>query len=130
MRRARRGYVLVEALAAGAVLALAVAGLLTGLSQAGGHVGRAQADRYAAHRAQQELERLRTLPGSAPEWLVGTPPTPTPCPDPPLPEGWTCTVLVTQVADSDVGFPASITYRRARVTLGYRGREWSLDALR
>jgi hypothetical protein len=134
MKRAhRRGYVLVEAMGAGAVLGLAVTGLLAGLSYAGGHVGRANADRLASHRAQHELERLRNLPTTDPAWTV-TPPTA--CPPPALAPGWTCSIQITQVADGAVSLPAPaslsypLTYRRARVTLGYRGRQWSLDLFR
>jgi hypothetical protein len=134
MKRARRqGYVLVEAMAAGAVLGLAVTGLLAGLSYAGGHVGRAQADRVAAHRAQAELERLRNLPTTHAAWALTAP---VACPPPALEPGWTCLIDITQVADGAVSLPAPaslsypLTYRRARVTLGYRGRQWSLDLLR
>jgi type II secretory pathway pseudopilin PulG len=135
MKRARRGYVLVEALAAGAVLGLAIAGLLSGLSQAGGHVGRAQADREASHRAQAEVERLRGLPLTDAAWTVG-PAVACPATTPPLPTGWSCTVGVTAVNDAAVSIPGTpaisypLTYRRARVTLSYRGRQWSLDVIR
>lgn len=126
-----RGYVLAEALVGGVVMMLALVGVFGALSRGGEDVGRALAAQNAAQRATEQLEWMRAQPSSAAAWVAGGP---KPCQAllVPLPMGWTCTVTVTEVADTDVGAPVSgaLSYKRAVVQVSYRGTSLSLEALR
>ena len=125
-----RGYVLAEALVGGVVMMLALVGVFGALSRGGEHVGRALADQNAAERATEQLEWLRARSSSDPAWAVGG----RPCQQPPvpLPDGWVCNVIVTEVVDAAVAGPVAgpLRYKRAVVRVEYRGTSMSLEALK
>jgi Tfp pilus assembly protein PilV len=114
-QRGARGYVLIEALVGGAVLMLALGGVMAGLAEANGHVARAVADQNRTQLLVEQAERLRALPLSNAQWTPGTH---KPCISAELPGTWTCQLDVVTVTDNDIGGAAGpLTYRRAVVTI-------------
>jgi Tfp pilus assembly protein PilV len=121
----QRGHMLIEAMIGGVVLALTVATVLTGISQASSQVGQALHSQQALELAQAQYDRLRRLPITHADWAVSPPVPPNPlpaCPGAALPNSrWTCTLLVTEQADTITpALPgAAPAFRTARITLTY-----------
>lgn len=112
--RQARGYVLIEALVGGAVLMLALGGVMAGLAEANGHVARAVADQTQVQLLVDQTERLRALPITHAVWAPGT----KACTLTGLPGTWTCQLVVATVTDNDIGGAAGAqTYRRALITI-------------
>lgn len=113
-QRRARGYVLIEALVGGAVLMLALGGVMAGLAEANGHVARAVADQTRAQLLVEQTERLRALKLADPMWTPGT----KLCTITGVPSTWNCQINVVMVTDNDIGGAAGAqTYRRALVTI-------------
>lgn len=133
-RSGARGYALVEAMVGGAVLMMALASVLGGLSAASGHVTRAVVEQRILHALVDQTERLRALPATDPKW--------TPDPNPkaclPLetpsewPSEWTCSITVSAQPDTFTVGGASMTvnYKSARVTITFAQRSQSLVVLK
>jgi Tfp pilus assembly protein PilV len=106
--------VLIEALVGGAVLMLALGGVMAGLAEANGHVARAVADQTRAQLLVDQTERLRALKLSDPVWAPGA----KNCTITGVPSTWICQINVVLVTDNDIGGAAGPqTYRRALVTI-------------
>lgn len=121
----QRGHMLIEAMIGGAVLALTVASVLTGVTQASSQVGQAVHAQQALELAQAQYDRLRRLPVAHADWAVSppVPPNPVPpCPGVVMPNpAWTCNLLVTERDDTiNPPLPGSPpTFRTARITVTY-----------
>jgi Tfp pilus assembly protein PilV len=141
-RQWERGYALSEAMVGGVVLLFAISGVLAGFIQARRDVSRATSDRLASQLAAAQVELLRAMPYALPtpvirpNWIIENnqqcsvevrnqlalqPPA----------QNWTCKVDVQEITDPAVSTTAGVrTYKRARITLGYRGQTWITETLR
>lgn len=127
-RRSERGYVLAEALVGGAVLMLALVSVLSGLSQANGHVARAVSDQGLMQALTDQTERLRALPISDTRWDAGLA---KPCLPSSLPPELTCRLDIYAETDNAFGGAAvPVPYRRAVVTLRSANAVHSLAVLK
>lgn len=131
-RRGARGYALVEAMVGGAVLMMALASVLGGLSAASGHVTRAVGEQRIQQALVDQSERLRALPATDAKWAVGTKaclPLETPSE---WPGEWACSITVTAQPDTFTVGGASLTvnYKRAQVTITFAQRAQSLVVLK
>lgn len=121
----QRGHMLIEAMIGGAVLALTVATVLTGITQASSQVGQALNSQQALELAQVQYDRLRRLPVTHADWAVSPPAPPNPvplCPGAVMPDAsWTCTLLITERTDDiDPLLPgAAPVFRTARIRVTY-----------
>jgi Tfp pilus assembly protein PilV len=117
-RRHQRGYALSEAMVGGAVLILAITGVMSALTQANAQVTKAVDQQTTARLAVQQLEQLRFLPLTHALWSPGT----KDCELGPHPSRFTCSITVEDVSDTNMGGPISTppSYRRAVVTVVYR----------
>lgn len=121
-RRHRRGHVLVEAMASGAILFWALGGLVAGLVAGSRLLGTAAADRAATDVVASQVERLRALPVSNAAWAAGT--TAVAVAGHPT---WTLTTTVADVVDNDAG-PVPLTYKQAVVTVTYGASTYTQEA--
>ncbi|MFL5353917.1 hypothetical protein [Archangium sp.] len=131
-RREARGYALVEAMVGGAVLMMALASVLGGLSAASGQVTRAVVEQRIQNALVDQTERLRALPTTDARWAVGTKaciPLETPAE---WPVEWVCSIVVTAQPDTFTvgGSPLTVNYKRARVTITFAQRAQSLAVLK
>lgn len=120
MRRLRRGHLLVEAMAASAIALLVGAIMLSGLAQSSQQISVAVADQKAAYLGVARLEQLRASPLTSAAWTVGTTTT---TPEP----GYSVTTVVSAVSDAVAG-AGTLSYRRAQVTVAYKGtRQYQVE---
>jgi len=123
--KAPRGHLLLEALAAGALVLLAITAVASGVVQAARDGAIAREDQAAWRLAANELERLRALPLGAPAWAAGVtgPVAPPGHPD------WSLTVTVSDVADPSL---AGVSHKRAQVNVTWRNgaRQADVETLR
>lgn len=126
MKRARRGHVMVEALASAAILFWAMSGLVAGLVAGAKLLGTASADRVATDVVSGEVERLKALPITDPAWAAGVA-------DAGVGVGghpsWVMVRVVTNDVDTDAGV-VPLTYRHAVVTLTYGASAYSEEAFK
>jgi hypothetical protein len=125
-RRSRAGHLLMEALAGGVVLSLAIAALASGEISSRRALLRSIDELEMERTATQLLEYLRSQPSSSPAWTASSGGTVIGHP------GWVWTITPEFVEDRDVwaGFP-SFRYLRARATLTTPdGRTLQREALR
>jgi Tfp pilus assembly protein PilV len=117
-----------EAMVSGAVLLIALASVLGAIAAAQRSLGVAEADQHAWQllRERYELQRAARLTDS--DWAVGTRTGTHPLPTEQTP--WTWSVVVSQVSDAAVSGVGPLSYRQAVVSLTYRGRTISLEAVR
>jgi len=120
---ARRGHVLVEAMASGAILFWALGGLAAGLLAGSKLIGTAAADRAATNAVAGQVERLRSLPVSHPAWAAGT--TDAGVPGHPT---WNLFTTVVDELDVDAGVPLPLTYKHAVITITYGTSTYSTEA--
>jgi hypothetical protein len=122
----RRGHVLVEALAGGAVIALVLAGLASSEINARRLLDRSIDDVEMARAASERLEFLRAEPSTSASWTVASNGAVTGHP------GWSWKIEPAAFTDSAVsGVVTSLPIRRARVTItGVDGRTLTVEELR
>jgi Tfp pilus assembly protein PilV len=128
-QRRERGYALAEAMVGGAVLLLAVSGLLTAISQANAHIARSVQEQRATQLLVERIERLRVVPTSNALWNAGS----SDCTAlMATPTGWTCTLVVSDVSDTAVGLSGvgPLVYKQAVFTMSSRGLSWSMETLK
>ena len=106
------------------MLAIALSVVLGATSKAELDLGNAAADQEAYLLAQQLVEAQRAAPITGPEWAVGVRGGSFVRPHE---AAWPFQVVVTAVNDPGV---AGVSYRRAQVTVSFRGRSVALEALR
>jgi Tfp pilus assembly protein PilV len=123
--RARRGHVLVEAMVSGAVFLWALGGVAAALIAGARLVGDAMADEDATELVVSEVERLRSLSAAHPAWAVGV--TDAGVTGHP---GWQVEWQVSDVTDVDAGPAGPLTYKRAVVTVTYRGRAYRAETFK
>ncbi len=111
-RRARAGHLLVEALAGGAILSLALASLASGEIASRQQLLRGIEELEMERAAAERLETLYAQPSDAPAWLA-----PSSGPVPGHPD-WTWTLTPTLIEDGNLrGATTLLRYRRATVTI-------------
>jgi type II secretory pathway pseudopilin PulG len=132
----QRGHMLIEAMVGGAILAVTVATLFTGLTQSSSSTARALRSQQVLEYAQAQYDRLKDRSIDSLDWTVPVPPAPAtvPCPDvwPPstpvnpaliyMPNSkWRCTLTVTRQDDTMAQPPlvARPAYRTATITVSY-----------
>ena len=124
-RRAASGHVLVEAMASGAILLWALAGLVAGLLAGARLLSTAAADRAATDVVTAQVERLRSLAPASTAWAAGS--TDAGVPGHP---GWDLRTTVVDVLDVDAGVPVPLGYKRAVVTVSYGAATFTQEVYR
>ena len=117
-----RGHLLLETLAAGALIILVISATSSALVQSSRDAAIAREDQQAFALAEAELETLRALPLSHARWTAAvTGPTALATP------GWTQTVTVADLADPAL---AGVSLKHAVVVIAYRGRSARVETYR
>ena len=131
-QRGARGYALVEAMVGGAVLMMALASVLGGLSAASGHVTRAVVEQRIQQALVDQTERLRALPTTDAKWAVGTKACFQLEKPSEWPTEWACSITVSAQPDTFTvgGSSLTVNSKRARVTITFAQRSQSLAVLR
>ncbi|HZN93844.1 MAG TPA: hypothetical protein VFB81_14130 [Myxococcales bacterium] len=111
---ARRGHVLVEAMASAAILFWALSGLTAGLLAGSKLIGTAAADHAATDAVAGQVERMRSLPVSHPAWAAGI--TALGVPGHPT---WSLVTTVVDEVDINAGLPPPLTYKHAVISITY-----------
>ena len=124
-RRISSGHILVEAMASGAILLWALAGVVAGLLGGARLLGTAAADRDATDAVTAQVERLRALPTSNAAWAPGA--TDAGVAGHPT---WELQTTVIDVVDADTGLPVPLGYKRAVVTVIYRSKSYTQEGYR
>lgn len=116
-RRMTRGHLLLEAVAGGVVLLLAIAAISTALSASSTSMSRANINQQAEQEALAKIEALRAAPLTSTAWAVGT----TSGNLTGAHANWTWQIQITPISDAlDAGInPPTLTYRKAVVTITY-----------
>ncbi len=125
-KRSRAGHLLMEALAAGVLLSLAIAALASGEIASRRTLLRSVDELEMERTATELLEYLRAQPSNSPAWTASS------GGEVPGHPGWVWTITPELVEDRDVrvGFP-SFRYLRARILLTTPdGRTLQREALR
>ena len=123
-RRGRSGHLLIEALIAGAVLAIALTGVLAGSSKAERDLGEANADQQAILLAQEMLEAQRIKPVNSADWA---PRVASGSFTRPQEASWPWTLTVTVAADAAMGAVGPVMIHRAVMVVSYRTRSVTLE---
>jgi Tfp pilus assembly protein PilV len=126
--RGERGYALIEAMVGGAVLMIALGGVLGGLIQANGHVARATSDQHLTQFLVDQTERLRVLPVTDALWSTAG--LGKACIAMGLPSTWTCKVDVYDESEAMGMAAGTVVYKRAVVTVTSRTTSQSLAVLK
>lgn len=131
-RRGERGYALVEAMVGGAVLMMALASVLGGLSAASGHVTRAVVEQRILHALVDQTERLRALPATDAKWTPGIKSCFQLENPSEWPSEWACEISVSAQSDTFTvgGSPVTVNHKRAQVTITFAQRSQSLAVLK
>jgi len=126
-RRGRSGHLLIEALIAGAVLAIALTGVLAGSSKAERDLGEANADQQAILLAQEMLEAQRIKPVNSADWA---PRVASGSFTRPQEASWPWTLTVTVAADAAMGAVGPVMIHRAVMVVSYRTRSVTLETIK
>ena len=104
MKRAKRGYILVEVMISGAILLWAIAGIYLGLDAANAQLGVSLKEQQCDVLAQQKVEQLSQASTATWVSLAGTTVTDT---DVGGLQGWTRTTVFSAVTTGDIASPAA-----------------------